>query len=50
MNFFLEFFDDAVNNKAHAYFFLDFKQSTLEKNRVQTGILSKDLRIIYTPK
>ncbi|CAF1084774.1 unnamed protein product [Brachionus calyciflorus] len=49
MNFFLESFDDAVNNKAHAYLFLDFKQSTLEKNRVQTGILSKDLRIIYTP-
>jgi hypothetical protein len=34
----------------HGYLFLDLTQNTDEKNRVQTGILPNDLRIIYTSK
>lgn len=50
VNFFLEAYLDAIENKSHGYLFLDLKQSTIEKNRVQTGILPTDLRIIYTKK
>lgn len=50
INFFFEAYLDAVENKSHGYLFLDLKQSTIEKNRVQTGILPNDLRIIYTAK
>jgi hypothetical protein len=49
-NFLLEAYLDAIENKAHGYLFLDLKQSTLEKNRVQSNILPEDLRIIYTAK
>lgn len=49
-NFLVESYLDAIENKAHGYLFLDLKQQTLEKNRVQTGILPEDLRIIYTSK
>lgn len=50
INFFLESFLDAVENKAHSYIFVDLKQSTLEKNRVQTGIIPGENRYLYTPK
>lgn len=50
LNFLIEAYLDAIENKAHGYIFIDLKQSTLEKNRVQTGILPGNLRIIYTVK
>lgn len=50
MNFLLESYQDAIENKPHSYLLLDLKQDTLDKNRVQTGILREDLKIIYTPK
>ena len=49
-NFFLEAFADAVESKNYSYLFVDLKQSTLEKNRIQSGILPTEQRIIYTPK
>lgn len=48
--FMIEAFQDAVENKIFGYLLLDFKQTTLEKNRVQTGIIPGEQRIIYTPK
>ena len=50
IQFFMESFEDATENKSHGYLLLDFKQSTLMKNRVQTGIIPGDERIIYTSK
>ena len=50
IQFFMEAFSDAVENKSHSYIFLDLKQSTLDKNRVQTGIIPGEKRIIYTKK
>lgn len=50
VNFLLEAYLDAVENRPHGYLFLDLKQSTPEKNRVQSSILPEDLRIIYTAK
>lgn len=51
MKFFMEAFYDSINSGGgHSYLFLDLKQKTLEKNRVQTGIIPGELRIIYTPK
>lgn len=50
ISFFLEAYSDAVENKSHSYLFLDLKQTTLEKNRIQTGILPEEKRIIYTKK
>ena len=50
VNFFMESFQDAVENKKHSYLFLDLKQTQLEKNRIQTGILPGEERLIYTPK
>lgn len=50
MNFFMEAFNDAVTNRAHSYLFVDLKQKTPEKNRIQTGIIPGNLRIIYTSK
>lgn len=50
ISFFMEAFNDTINTGGHSYIFLDLKQKTLEKNRVQTGILPGDRRIIYTPK
>ncbi len=37
-SFFMQSFDDATKNP-HGYLFLDLKQETEERNRVQTGIL-----------
>ena len=50
INFFMEAFNDAVNNRAHSYLFVDLKQKTSERNRIQTGIIPGNLRIIYTSK
>jgi hypothetical protein len=43
----MQSFDDATKNP-HGYLFLDLKQETEERNRVQTGILPLQMRIIYT--
>lgn len=50
MNFFMEAFNDAVTNRAHSYLFVDLKQKTPERNRIQTGIIPGNLRIFYTAK
>ena len=44
-----ESFEDATK-KSYGYLFLDLKQITEMKNRIQTGILPDELRIIYTIK
>jgi hypothetical protein len=49
VNFFMEAFEDAMETRTHGYIFLDFKQSTETRNRVQTGIIPGDQRLIYTP-
>ena len=49
VNFLMEAFQDATETKKHGYMFLDFKQASLRKNRVQTGIIPGETRIIYTP-
>ena len=49
VNFFMEAYDDACS-KAHGYLFVDLKQSTENRNRIQTGITFDEQRIIYTPK
>jgi len=46
---FMEIFDDAIKQQdGHGYLFLDFKQQTQERMRIQTGIIPGDERIIYT--
>lgn len=47
--FLIESFEDATK-KPYGYIFLDLKQETESKNRVQTGILPNQKRIIYTQK
>ena len=47
--FLIESFEDATK-KPHGYLFLDLKQTTEFKNRIQTGILPNQLRVIYTQK
>ncbi|CAF0975526.1 unnamed protein product [Brachionus calyciflorus] len=49
VKFFMEVFEDAAS-KPNGYLLIDLKQSTEERNRIQTGITSDDLRIIYTSK
>ena len=46
--FLQEAFNDATQ-KPHGYIFIDLMQFTPSKNRIQTGILPMQLRIIYTP-
>lgn len=48
--FFMEAYTDATKNKGHSYLFIDLKQKTDEKNRIQTGIIPGEQRIIYTSK
>jgi hypothetical protein len=50
IKFFMEAFHDATELKKHGYIFIDLKQATELKNRVQTGILPDEKRIIYTSK
>ena len=48
-NYLIESFNDAIK-KPHGYLFIDFKQKTEERNRIQTGILPTQKRIIYNKK
>jgi hypothetical protein len=48
--FFMEAYNDATNNKGHSYLFIDLKQKTEDRNRIQTGIIPGNQRIIYTTK
>jgi hypothetical protein len=48
--FFLEAYNDATQNKGHGYLFIDLKQKTDDRNRIQTGIIPDEQRIIYTNK
>lgn len=50
IKFLIESFDDASENKSHSYLFLDLKQQTENKNRVQTAIIPGEKRILYTSK
>ena len=46
---FMEIFDDAIKQQdGHGYLFLDYKQQTQERMRIQTGIIPGEERIIYT--
>jgi hypothetical protein len=47
--FLLESFEDATS-RPHGYLLFDLKQSTEERNRIQTNILPYEKRIIYTAK
>lgn len=47
--FLVECYEDATS-KPHGYLFLDFKQSTEEKFRVQSGILPGEHRVVYQTK
>ena len=47
--FLIDSFEDATK-KPHGYLFLDLKQTTEFRNRIQTGILPNQLRVIYTQK
>ena len=48
--FFAEAFNDAVTQKRFGYLLLALDQKTDEENRVQTGILPDEERIIYRKK
>jgi len=47
--FLIESFQDSTT-KPHGYLFIDLKQSTESRNRIQTGILPSQKRIIYVSK
>jgi hypothetical protein len=47
--FLLESFENATS-QPHGYLLFDLKQTTEDRNRIQTNILPYQLRIIYTPK
>ena len=47
--FLIESFNDATS-KPHGYLFLDLRQTTEERNRLQSGILPSQKRIIYQKK
>ena len=49
-NFFSEAYNDAVTQKKFGYLVIDLSQNTLEENRIQTGILQGEERIIYRKK
>ena len=48
-SFFIEAYEDA-SSKPHGYLMIDLKQTTENRNRIQTGITPDEQRIIYTPK
>ena len=48
--FLIEAYDDAIKSKKFGYIFIDLKQATDDRNRIQTSILPDETRIIYTPK
>ena len=45
----MESYEDATK-KAYGYIFIDLRQETDLRNRVQTGILPYQKRIVYTRK
>ena len=47
--FLIESFDDATK-KPHGYLLIDLKQTTEERNRIQSGILPTQKRVIYQKK
>lgn len=49
-NFLVEAYQDATTLNQYSYLYLDLTQSTLQANRVQTGVLDKQTRIIYRQK
>lgn len=49
-NYLIECYEDAVENKQFGYLFIDLKQTTNKKFRVQTGVLPNEQRIIYQIK
>jgi len=49
-SFFIEAFEDCVEKKSFGYIFVDLKQTTEGRNRVQTNIIPGKQRIIYTAK
>jgi hypothetical protein len=48
--FFLEAYEDCVEKRPFGYMFIDLKQATEKRSRVQTGIIPGEQRIIYTSK
>jgi hypothetical protein len=48
--FFAEAYNDAVTQKKFGYLLLDLNQNTAEENRLQTGILKNEERVIYRKK
>ena len=48
--YFSESYDDAVSSKKYGYFAIDMTQETESENRIQTGILGEEERIIYRKK
>ena len=49
-NFLIEAYNDSTESKIYGYLFIDLTQSTNNKFRIQTGITSKEKRIIYLAK
>ena len=49
-NYLIECYDDAVDNDNYGYLFIDFKQTTQNKYRVQSGIFPQEKRVIYIMK
>ena len=45
-----EAFNDSVTQKRYGYLLLDFNQNTQEEDRVQSGVLANEERIIYRKK
>jgi hypothetical protein len=48
--FFNKAYNDAVSSKQYGYLLVDFTQLTADQNRVQTGVLEGEERIIYRIK
>lgn len=46
----VETYYDATSMGKYGYLFVDLTQTTLDENRVQTGVLTNEQRIIYRPK
>jgi hypothetical protein len=48
--FLVEAYGDAVEGKQYGYLFIDLKQTTPKKFRIQTGVLENETRIVYQIK
>jgi GTPase SAR1 family protein len=49
-NFLIDVYEDATQNTKYGYIFIDFRQDTPNKNRIQTSVTNEKFRIIYTLK